>query len=183
MNFFKKLFGSGVKQELDPRGVVEEAAKALTEVADFDVDVAVTQEIGEEGEAFLLVDFFGPDEEFLCYKEGQLLEAIQTFLKRVLQNRWPEERIQIVVDAAGFSEENEKTLQSLADKLRNAVLAKGRPVYCRALPPKDRKIVHRFLSQDTRIKTRSVGEGTFKKIKIFIANNQDRDTSENISSE
>ena len=168
MNFFKKLFGGG-KTELDPRGYVEETAKALVEVAGFDVDVTVTQELGEEGETNLNVELHGPDDEFLCQKEGQVLEAIQTFLKRVLQNRWPDDRSQILVDAAGFSEANERELHSLADKLRNSVLAKGRPVYVRALPPKDRKIVHRFLSEDDRIRTRSVGEGPFKKIKIFLA--------------
>lgn len=185
MNFFKKLFGQGGKPAQDPRAYVEETAKALIEVAGFEVDVTVTSEKNDEDEIVLNVEFFGADDEFLCQKEGQVLESIQIFLKRVLQNRWPEDRSQVQVDAAGFAEANTRELEALADKLRNAVLAKKRPVYVRALPPKDRKIVHRFLSDDDRIKTRSVGEGPFKKIKIFLSNgSQNSQTSgEEISPE
>jgi spoIIIJ-associated protein len=183
MNFFKKLFGSSSKENLDSRGFVEETAKSLIAAAGFDLDVSVTQENGKDSEVVLNVEFFGADEQFLCQKDGQVLEAIQIFLKRVLQNRWPDDRSHIVVDAAGFSEANEKELHALADKLRHAVLRKKRPVYCRALPPKDRKIVHRFLANDDRIRTRSVGEGTFKKIKIFLANHSDKEVIEGVSSE
>jgi spoIIIJ-associated protein len=183
MNFFKKLFGSGSKEELDSRGFVEETARSLIAATGFDLDVSVTQEVGKESEVVLNVEFYGADEEFLCQKEGQVLEAIQIFLKRVLQNRWPDDRAQITVDAAGFSEANEKELHALADKLRNAVLTKKRPVYFRALPPKDRKIVHRFLAEDDRIRTRSVGEGTFKKIKIFLANGSDKELADGVSTE
>jgi spoIIIJ-associated protein len=183
MNFFKKLFGSGSKESLDARGLVEETAKSLITAAGFNLDVTVTQDSSEQGEVTLNVEFFGPDEEFLCQKEGQVLEAIQIFLKRVLQNRWPDDRSQVFVDAAGFSEANEKELHALADKLRNAVLTKKRPVYFRALAPKDRKIVHRFLANDDRIRTRSVGEGTFKKIKIFLATSSDKEAVDEASSE
>lgn len=183
MNFFKKLFGSGSKDVLDARGFVEETARSLISVAGFELDVTVTQESSEEGEVNLNVEFFGADEELLCQKEGQILEALQIFLKRVLQNRWPDDRSQVSVDAAGFSEANERELHALAEKLRNAVLAKKRPVYFRALAPKDRKIVHRFLSDDDRIRTRSVGEGTFKKVKIFLANSPDKDVAEEAATE
>jgi len=182
MNFFKKLFGSSSKSDLDSRGLVEATAKSLIAAGGFDLDVTVTQESGVESDVTLNVEFFGPDEEFLCQKEGQVLEAIQIFLKRVLQNRWPDDRSQILVDAAGFSEANEKELHALADRLRNAVLSKKRPVYFRALAPKDRKIVHRFLAEDDRIRTRSVGEGTFKKVKIFLASSLEKDSHEDFSS-
>jgi len=184
MNFFKKLFGSGSKDSLDPRGFVEQTAKSLIVAAGFELDVSVTQDTSDnQGEVTINVEFFGPDEEFLCQKEGQVLEAIQIFLKRVLQNRWPDDRSQVLVDAAGFSEANEKELHALADKLRNAVLTKKRPAYVRALAPKDRKIVHRFLAGDDRIRTRSIGEGTFKKIKIFLATSSEKDALDNVSSE
>lgn len=172
MNFFKKLFGSDSKENLDPRGFVEETAKALIEKAGWELDVTVTQETRDEQNT-LVVDFFGADEKLICEREGQYLEAIQIFLKRVLQNRFPEDHSYITVDAAGFSEANQKELEQLADRLRQSVLSKKRPVYCRALPPKDRKIIHQYLSTDNRIRTKSVGEGTFKKIKIFLAQSGD----------
>ena len=53
------------------------------------------------------------------------------------------------------------------EKLKNVAVEKGKPVYFRALPPRDRKLIHQFLAEDGRVKSRSVGEGVFKKIKIF----------------
>ncbi len=169
MNFFKKLFGGGNKDPQDPRGLVEQAIGSLIEVAGFDVEATVTEGANQEGESLVQVELHGNDDEFLCQKEGQVLEAISIFLKRVVLNRWPDDKTQILVDAAGFSEANERELIDLAEKLRDSVINKKRPVYCRALPPKDRKIIHRHLSEDLRIKTRSVGEGNFKKIKIYLA--------------
>jgi spoIIIJ-associated protein len=60
-------------------------------------------------------------------------------------------------------------------------LEKGRSVYFRALPPKDRKIIHQHLASDDRIKSRSVGEGNFKKIKIYPAKSSKENSDNNIS--
>ncbi|MCS6838432.1 MAG: hypothetical protein NZ480_06250 [Bdellovibrionaceae bacterium] len=172
MNFFKKIFGSDNPENLDARGLIESVAKGLIKAGGFELDVTVTQETKGD-QQYISVEFFGKDEGLLCQKDGQILDALQIFLKRVLQNRMPDKDMNIVVDAAGFSEENQKELEALADRLRNAVLTRKKPVYCRALPPKDRRIIHQYLSSDHRIRTRSIGEGTFKKIKIFLANQSD----------
>jgi spoIIIJ-associated protein len=60
-------------------------------------------------------------------------------------------------------------LIELAEKLKGIVIDKGRSVYVRALMPKDRKIVHQYLAGDERVKSKSIGDGLYKKIKIFPA--------------
>jgi spoIIIJ-associated protein len=55
---------------------------------------------------------------------------------------------------------------------------RGKPVYFRALTPKDRKTVHQYLAQDGRVKSRSVGEGLYKKIKIYPNKGEDSVESE-----
>jgi spoIIIJ-associated protein len=62
----------------------------------------------------------------------------------------------------------------LADKLKGIAIDKGKSVYFRALPPKDRKLIHQYLAEDGRVKSRSVGEGHFKKIKIYPNREKDR---------
>lgn len=176
MNFFKKLFGSDSKENLDGRGFVELTVNTLIEKGGWEIEATVTQE-NLNDQVKIQVDFMGPDENLFSDKGGQYLEAIQTFLKRALQNRFPEDKSLITVDCAGFSEKNQKDLEQLADKLRKSVLQKGRPVFCRALPPKDRKIIHQYLSSDSRIKTKSVGVGNFKKIKIYLANDSEHESS------
>jgi spoIIIJ-associated protein len=75
--------------------------------------------------------------------------------------------VNISFDCNGYREESSKALVDLADKLKEKALEGGRSVYLRALPPKDRKIVHQHLATDERVRSRSVGEGLYKKIKIY----------------
>ena len=45
----------------------------------------------------------------------------------------------------------------------------------RALAPKDRKTVHQHLAGDERVRSRSIGEGLFKKVKIYPAKSAARE--------
>ncbi|MCB0415883.1 MAG: hypothetical protein KDD50_16215, partial [Bdellovibrionales bacterium] len=67
----------------------------------------------------------------------------------------------------GFRQEANDELIKLAEKLKGIALKKKKSVYFRALPPKDRKIIHQYLAEDGRVKSQSVGDGLYKKIKIF----------------
>jgi len=87
----------------------------------------------------------------------------------VVQHNFPDDKTNILIDCDGFREESNKALIDLAEKLKGIALEKGKSVYCRALPPKDRKIVHQYLAADERVRSRSIGDGLFKKIKIYPA--------------
>ena len=115
----------------------------------------------------IFVDFDGDDKAILLEKEGQLLDAIQFFCKRMIQYRLPEDRILLTIDCDGFREDFDNSLRSLADKLKDVAIRKSKPVYFRALSSRDRRIIHQHLSKDQRVQSRSIGEGLYKKIKIF----------------
>jgi spoIIIJ-associated protein len=79
------------------------------------------------------------------------------------------------VDCGGYRDESAAALIERAENLKTIAIEQGKSVYYRALPPKDRKVVHQYLAQDPRVKSRSLGEGLYKKIKIYPAkgaNNQ-----------
>ena len=77
--------------------------------------------------------------------------------------------LNVNLDCANFREQANEALIALAEKLKGIALDKGKSVYFRALPPKDRKVIHQYLAEDGRVKSRSIGEGHFKKIKIYPA--------------
>ncbi len=169
--FFGKLFGKNSSDEKpsDTKSVIEdclEGLKATSELV-FDYDVVA------EGEDNINVEIHGADEEIFRAREGQLLDAIQLFLTRVVQHRLPESHVSIRVDNAGFRDQANQELTDLAEKLKNVALEKGKPVYFRALPPRDRKVIHQYLAEDGRVRSRSVGEGFFKKIKIYAVRAED----------
>lgn len=170
MGLLSKLFGGGSSKS-GAAGVLEETLQTVIEKAGLDLSFDVKQ--ANDGKDILL-DVFGQDEEALKDKDGALLDAMQLFLKRVLQNKVSEERINLIVDSGTFREDADQELIELAEKLKGIALKKKKPVYFRALPPRERKIVHQHLAEDKEIKSKSVGEGLFKKIKVFPANMKPR---------
>ena len=161
---FSKLFGGKKKKSEGVEGLIEELLAQVIELGQWDLTFAVTRE-GTEDEIF--VNFEGGDEELLLAKEGQLLDALQLFIRRAVQHQMENERGNINLDCANFREQANAALVALAEKLKGIALAKGKSVYFRALPPKDRKVIHQYLAEDGRVKSRSIGDGHFKKIKIY----------------
>ncbi len=163
--FLGKLFGKkAVKKEVEgPEGMVENVIGNIIELSNFDLSYDI--KTLEDGTVH--VDLYGKDEELLTSKEGQLLDALQLYIRRAVQHQIPEETFNVNVDCANFREQADKALIELAEKLKGIALEKGKSVYFRALPPKDRKVIHQYLAEDGRVKSRSVGEGHFKKIKIY----------------
>jgi spoIIIJ-associated protein len=175
MSFLSKIFGgSGSKGEIETS--LEEVLTTTLEKADlllsFDVK---TSPDGKE----ILFDLYGEDEERAKEKEGMFLDAVQLFLRRVMQNKFPEERRTIIVDCDSFREEADQTLIDLAEKLKGICLKKKKPVYFRAFPPRERKIIHQYLSEDDAVKSKSVGDGLYKKIKVFPAGMKPRKKGNN----
>jgi spoIIIJ-associated protein len=159
---FGKLFGKKKKDD-GPQGTIDEVLGRIIELANFELSYDV--KVLEDGS--WQVNLSGKDEELLTTKEGQLLDALQLYVRRALQHQMPEDGININLDCANFREQANEALIALAEKLKDIALTKGKSVYFRALPPKDRKVIHQYLADDGRVKSRSIGEGHFKKIKIY----------------
>ena len=178
MGFFSKLFGGkskGANSEVE--ALVQKTLEGIIEKAQFDLTFKVRTEKEEDGNAVLAVEFSGADEEILKDKKGQMLDAFQLFLKRVIQHNFPEDKTNVTVDCGGYRDESESALIERAENLKAICIEQGKSVYYRALPPKDRKVVHQYLAKDPRVKSRSLGDGLYKKIKIYPAKGQSQNNS------
>lgn len=171
MNFLKKLFGkaSPSSQDGTVERVINETLKGVLERADLQLSYEITGVTEEQ----VTIEVSGSDEELLRDKDGQLLDALQFFMKRVIQHQLPESKVEVVFDSKGYREESNQALLDLAEKLKQVAIEKNRSVYFRALAPKDRKVIHQYLANDERVRSRSIGEGLYKKIKIFPAGQAD----------
>ncbi len=175
VGFLSKIFGGGKKSDLD--SLVESTLTGILEHGGFDLsynlDITKTAESTD-----VKIEFSGPDNELLKENKGQVLDAIQLILKRVTQHNFSETLININVDCDGFRSESEAALIERAEHLKTMALEQGKSVYYRALPPRERKVVHQYLALDARIKSRSLGDGLYKKIKIYPLKNQDTEKNE-----
>ena len=171
MGLISRLFGKsdssgGYK---NPKHCIEEVFNGLIEKAGLDLSFDIEKDKEQEVETYK-VNLYGTDEQMLINKDGMLLEAFQLFIKRVLQHNFAETPVNILCDSNNFRSEENATLEGMIEKLKEKALAQGRPVYVKALPPKERRVVHQFLAKDDRVKSKSIGDGHFKKIKIFAVN-------------
>lgn len=177
--FLSKLFGAKKKtsEATSTTGVVEEVLAGLFDVGGFDLSYEVRSELDGDKEE-LHIELSGPDNDLVTEKDGAFLDALQLFIKRVVQHQLPDARVNVNFDSNGFREEANKGLLELADRLKDRCLEQGRSVYVRALPPKERKVIHQYLASDDRVRSRSVGDGLYKKIKIYPVKNQATEANE-----
>jgi spoIIIJ-associated protein len=165
--FLGKIFGGGGSKKSNKKdgveGLVEDLLGQVVQMSRWDLSFDVSKD--DNGE--VNVNFSGGDDEMLIEKEGALLDALQLFVRRGVQHQMPDERGIVNLDCADFRAQANEALVELAEKLKGIALAKGKSVYFRALPPKDRKVIHQYLAEDGRVKSRSIGDGHFKKIKIY----------------
>lgn len=181
--FFSKLFGGKKKDSgsSDIETLVGKTIDGLIEKGQFDLSYVIRLDTENADEPKLTVEFKGKDEALLKDKEGQMIDSLQLFIKRVIQHNFPEDRTNVQIDCNGFIEESAQALVDLAEKLKGVALEKGKSVYFRALPPKDRKVIHQYLAEDSRVKSRSIGEGLYKKIKIYPVKSREGATEENVA--
>lgn len=175
VGILSKIFGGGKKSDLD--SLVENTLTGILEKGNFDLSYNLDV-VKKDDQTDIKIDFSGNDEPLLKDYKGQLLDAIQLILKRVTQHNFPDVNTNITVDCGGFREESEAALIERAEHLKNLAIEQGKSVYYRALPPRERKVVHQYLAQDARVKSRSLGDGLYKKIKIFPAKNAEIEKKE-----
>jgi spoIIIJ-associated protein len=183
--FFKKLFGGGLangkKQESQgaTEGLIRLTMDGVIEKANFEMQYEITSSEGDKGEKMILVNVHGADQHLIEDNKGELLRAIQLLLQRVVQHNFPEERSKIDVDSNDYLKEASESLIEIVEDLKEKALKNGKSVYLRALPPKERKIVHQYLATDARVRGRSIGDGLYKKIKIYPVKNGGNQQQEN----
>lgn len=172
--FFSRLFGGKDKStKTETQEIVEKTLEGILQTGGFSIEFESKIQT-EDNETTIFLNLSGADEELFKDHRGQVLDSLQLLLKRILQHHLPEDRTNIEVDCGGFKEETMLALIERAENLKTIVIEQNKSVYYRALPPKERKVVHQYLAKDTRVKSRSLGEGLYKKIKIFPANENTR---------
>lgn len=108
----------------------------------------------------------GPHEEQIVGPEGRTLDSLQYLLRKMVA-RHLADRIMLAINAGGFRERRAEELKIRALELAAQVKTDGKTQTIAALNPSERRVVHMILQEDKGIRSRSVGEGLFKKVLIY----------------
>jgi spoIIIJ-associated protein len=105
--------------------------------------------------------------DLLVGPEGQTLDGLQYVMRKIITRKFSQ-KVLFSLDAAGFRENRMAELQERALRLAQEVKETGKTRTIPAINPAERRMVHMALQDDTEIRSRSVGEGLFKKVLIYL---------------
>lgn len=109
----------------------------------------------------------GDNHEVIVGREGSTLDAMQYLLRKIVSQKIPE-KISLSLDAGTYRQDRQNELEQLALELAQKVKETGKSQMISALNPAERRMVHVILQEDTAIRSASIGEGLFKKVRIYL---------------
>lgn len=155
------------KDEAEPEEDIDltpQAQEILSQLLQRMGENCTIQGVQELNQINLIIE--GEDAGLLIGKQGQTLEALQYLVTKILSKQ-TRKKPRVVIDIESYRERHKQSLVELA--LKHGAKAKriGKPVTLNPMNAHDRRIVHLALQQDKEIKTKSRGEGLYKKIIIY----------------
>ena len=135
----------------------------LIEVPNSSVDFTVE---GSE----LHLNIKAADLELLTNKRGAVLDALQFLINKMHGQKGG----RIFIDCDGFRSRHEEDISGLALRLGEKAKRLRKPVTINSLNAHDRRLVHMALQDDQELRSRSKGDGEFKKVVIYPNNAQRR---------
>jgi len=110
-----------------------------------------------EDENAVVATCSAPDVALLIGRHGQTIDAVQYLLNAITHRAYGDERKEVVVDAAGYRDRRRVTLESLAVRTAQQVLASGESVELEPMTAVERKVVHVRLKDYPGVTTASQG--------------------------
>jgi spoIIIJ-associated protein len=167
--FGKRPIATEVSQENAELG-----KDVLQKVVDSITDDAVSSVTHKNGK--ILYEISGGNTAVLIGKRGQTLEAMQYLVEKII-NKQSQERIRVEVDIEGYLQGRRERLEKLASRLSEKVKKTGKPLTAGEFNAHDRRIIHITLKEDREVRTHSVGEGYYRKLKIYPKRKRRKKTS------
>lgn len=112
------------------------------------------------------LEIFGRDAGRIIGKKGQVLQALQFLVHRVV-NRPTLPRRHILVDSEGYRSRRDDSLASMARRLGKQAVEEGKIITFEPMNPRDRRVVHLALAKFEGVITKSDGEGEERRVQII----------------
>ena len=144
-----------VADAVDESELAAEARALVTRIVD---GIGVTGRIDvDESDELITVSCVGSDLGMLIGRHGQTIDAVQYLANAVMWRRHPEDRKEVVVDAAGYRERRRTALEALALRSADRALSDHEPVELEPMTAVERKVVHLRLKEFDGVETTSEG--------------------------
>ena len=140
---------------VDESELAAEARDLVTRIVD---GIGVTGRIDvAESDQAITVSCVGSDLGMLIGRHGQTIDAVQYLANAVMWRRHPEDRKEVIVDAAGYRDRRRVALEALALRSADRALSDHEPVELEPMTAVERKVVHLRLKEFDGVETTSEG--------------------------
>ena len=109
------------------------------------------------------IELVGDNMGALIGRKGETLDALQ-YLTSIVTNREEEEHWRVTLDAEGYRQKREESLEELAKRTAQKALKYKKPVALEPMNPHERRIVHACLQEVEGVTTYSIGTEPNRKV-------------------
>jgi len=119
----------------------------------------------KEAESKVYIELSSAKSGLIIGKKGKTLEAMQ-FLVNLMVNHQTKTEKKIILDIEAYRAKREKALRKLSREVALKVIRTGKPWTLEPMNPFERRLIHLTLQNDSRVTTKSEGQGIYRKVKI-----------------
>ncbi|HEX6435860.1 MAG TPA: RNA-binding cell elongation regulator Jag/EloR [Candidatus Binatia bacterium] len=153
--------------DAETAAIGEKAKVVLSEILKrMGIEAAVQTKSGDKADEIVL-EVISDDSGLLIGRKGQTLEALQYLVTRIAGDRQGSEGPHILVDIENYRQRRKKSLEDMALRLGEKAKRQRKTVTVDALSAADRRIVHAALQDDPWITTKSLGQGSYRRLLII----------------
>lgn len=152
---------------VDDSAVVEKATTALRQILELmGVKGTIEQKLAGTGDETIL-QIRAENSGLLIGRKGQTLEALQYLVTRIAGERQGNEGRHLVIDIENYRARRRKLLEDMALRLGEKAKRQRKTVTVDALSAADRRIIHAVLQDDPWVSTKSLGQGSYRRLLII----------------
>jgi spoIIIJ-associated protein len=145
----------------------QKAKEVLAEILNLmGISAEVELRVGEKTDE-TVVEIRAENSGLLIGRKGQTLEALQYLVSRIVGERGGTEGPHIVVDIENYRQRRRKSLEDMALRLGEKAKRQRKTVTVDALSAADRRIIHAALQDDPWVTTKSLGQGSYRRLLII----------------
>ncbi|MBM2803754.1 MAG: single-stranded nucleic acid binding protein [Deltaproteobacteria bacterium] len=152
---------------VDISAMVDKAKITLGEILQLMGVAATVEQKAAANGAEIILDIKAEDSGLLIGRKGQTLEALQYLIGRIVGERQGSEGPHIIIDIESYRERRRRSLEDMALRLGEKAKRQRKTVTVDALSAADRRIVHAALQDDPWVTTKSLGQGSYRRLLII----------------
>lgn len=145
---------------MEKQQIIQAEVEGLFQKMGFPAEINVTV-LGEASYSIRVTVEEGS--KLLIGQHGVALSALQYIIRSILTRKL-QERAEVLVDVNGYWEEKRPVLEREALAAEEEVLRTGHPAILRPMLPYERKVIHTFLVNRSKVTTESSGHGEDRKV-------------------